>query len=78
MSTYHIVDVAGEHSFVLDEIEKGIDTVFEGKSHNVAFWAEQMSRLIFTMSGVLVDTCHGGDFGLTREADVRELCCHRC
>ncbi len=53
------------NTLVLDEIERGLDTVFEGKSHNVTFWAEQMSHLIFTMSGALVDTCRGGDFGLT-------------
>ena len=68
---YTVEEMDGRFSFVLQALQQGVQKLFQGRAHNVTYWAEQMSRVVFKLSGALVDTCREVS-SHPREAEVRE------
>ena len=69
---YTVKEMDSKFSFVLQALQQGVQKLFQGRAHNVTYWAEQMSRVVFKLSGALVDTCRVEVSSHPREAEVRE------
>ena len=69
---YTVEEMDDKFSFVLQALQQGVQKLFQGRAHNVTYWTEQMSRVVFKLSGALVDTCRVEVSSHPREAEVRE------
>lgn len=69
---FYTVEIDSTLTFVLEALQQGVEKLFEGRVHNVAFWAEQMSRIVFKLSGALVDSCCVAVGSHLRETEIKE------
>ena len=69
---FYTVEIDSTLTFVLEALQQGVEKLFEGRVHNVAFWAEQMSRIVLKLSGALVDSCCVAVGSHLRENEIKE------
>ena len=68
----YTIEIDSKLTFVLEALQQSVEKLFEGRVHNVAFWAEQMSRTVLKLSGILVDTCRVAVGSHPRENEIKE------